>query len=82
MSNKGVLYTHLLVASIIFFVVGFTQIVFAKDANQKPNNSQTNFVTTSEMGAEYQLEVRQMPLVKVLEDIFKKQNTLTLFGFT
>lgn len=72
MSNKGVLYTHLLVASIIFFVVGFTQIVFAKDANQKPNNSQTNFVTTSEMGAEYQLEVRQMPLVKVLEDIFLK----------
>ncbi len=72
MSNKGGLYTHLLVTSIIFFVVGFTQIVFAKDANQKPKNSQTNFVTTSEMGAEYQLEVRQMPFVKVLEDIFLK----------
>lgn len=62
------------IISMLVLASAFNVNTHAENALESPTPAKTELVTSQEKGSELQLEVRQMPLTKVMDAIAKKTN--------
>ena len=69
------LFCDMPILGILALLISFSQNSFAQPSSlNQPDAAKTNFLISTDKATKLQLEVRQMPMVKVLESIAHKTN--------